>query len=122
MSGRRSTETPIVGVIAVTVEAAPQGLVRFTLDPEGEDRVWSTMLLAHDDAVIGTATSPVRTAELLVRGSIDCIRQSLPSLEVGGLTMRPEPGPNNNAQIVAAGEARFLASEWESVRRTGGGA
>lgn len=110
-------EKTVVGEIEIEVEAAPQGLMRFSLHERGAESVWHSMLIAHDDAVIGAVSSPEQTADLLVRGSIDCIRGIIPSLEVGGLTMRPEPGPNNNAQIVAAGAARFLASEWRAVRR-----
>lgn len=110
-------EQPVAGSIVIVVEAAPQGLMQYTLDPDDRQPIWQVTLVAHDDAVIGAATTPERTAELLVRGSIECIRQSIPSLEVGGLTMRPELSPNDNAQIVAAGEASFLKSEWESVVR-----
>lgn len=116
MSTSTGDEETVVGEIEIEVEAAPQGLMRFTLHERGVGGVWHSMLIAHDDAVIGAASSPEQTADLLVRGSIECIRGIVPSLEVGGLTMRPEPGPNNNAQIVAAGEARFLVSEWSAVR------
>ncbi|WP_176697225.1 hypothetical protein [Microbacterium sp. 3J1] len=115
-------EESVVGEIEIEVEAAPQGLMRFTLDAAGKGRVWHSMLIAHDDQVIGAASSPEQTAELLVRGSIECVREFIPSLEVGGLTMRPERGPNDNAQIVAAGEARFLTSEWTAVVRAQGDA
>lgn len=108
-------EETVVGEIEIEVEAAPQGLMRFTLHERGVRGAWRSMLIAHDDAVIGAVSSPEQTADLLVRGSIECIRDIIPSLEVGGLTMRPEPGPNNNAQIVAAGEARFLSSEWSAA-------
>ena len=106
---------PVSGSIIIEVEAAPQGIMRFTLDAEGPRRAWWTVLLAHDDAVMGAAASPEQMANLLVRGSIDCIRLSVPSLEVGGLTMRLEPGPNDNAQIVSAGPARFRPAEWEAA-------
>jgi len=108
-------DEPVAGSIIIEVEAAPQGVMRFTLDAEGPRRAWWTVLLAHDDAVMGAAASPEQMANLLVRGSIDCIRLSVPSLEVGGLTMRLEPGPNDNAQIVSAGAARFRPIEWEAV-------
>ncbi|KAA0960860.1 hypothetical protein FQ142_08235 [Microbacterium sp. ANT_H45B] len=108
-------EQPIVGGIIVVVEAAPQGLMQYTLDPEARTPIWQAVIIAHDDAVIAAATTPEQTADLLVRGSIECIRRSIPSLTVDGLTMRPEVGPNDNAQIVAAGEARFLRSEWDAV-------
>ncbi|MCP1430069.1 hypothetical protein [Microbacterium foliorum] len=108
-------EQPIVGGIIVVVEAAPQGLMQYTLDPEARTPIWQAVIIAHDDAVIASATTPEQTADLLVRGSIECIRRSIPSLTVDGLTMRPEVGPNDNAQIVAAGEARFLRSEWDAV-------
>lgn len=108
-------EQPIVGGIIVVVEAAPQGLMQYTLDPEARMPIWQAVIIAHDDAVIASATTPEQTADLLVRGSIECIRRSIPSLTVDGLTMRPEVGPNDNAQIVAAGEARFLRSEWDAV-------
>ena len=111
-------EEPVAGSIVIVVEAAPQGLMQFTLDPDVRQPAWQVMLVAHDDAVMGAVTTPEQTAELLVRGSVECIRQSIPSLEVGGLTMRPELGPNDNAQIVAAGDASFLKSEWEAVVRT----
>lgn len=117
MSARTPAEVPFHGVIEIVVEAAPQGMLRYTLDPDGPSRVWSETLLAHDDSVIGSAGSPEQTAELLVRGSIGCIAREIPSLLVGGLTMRPEMGPHRNAQIVAAGAATFRASEWAVVRR-----
>ncbi|MCI1018271.1 hypothetical protein HWD99_06530 [Microbacterium sp. C5A9] len=117
MSERMPAEVPVDGAIEMVVEAAPQGLLRYTLDPEGPQRFWNETLLAHDDSVIGAATSPEQTAELLVRGSIACIAREIPSLVVGGLTMRPEMGPHSNAQIVAAGAASFKTSEWEAVRR-----
>lgn len=120
MDASAADEESIVGEIEIEVEAAPQGLMRFTLDAAGPARVWHSMLIAHDDAVIGAASSPEQTAELLVRGSIECVRGFIPSLEVGGLTMRPERGPNDNAQIVAAGDARFLVSEWIAVVRSQG--
>ncbi|MFJ4996851.1 hypothetical protein ACIP5T_01745 [Microbacterium sp. NPDC088619] len=110
-------EQPVAGSIVIVVEAAPQGLMQYTLDPDDRQPVWQVVLVAHDDAVMGSVTTPEQTAELLVRGSVECIRQSIPSLEVGGLTMRPELGPNDNAQIVAAGEASFLRSEWDAVVR-----
>lgn len=110
-------EESVVGEIEIEVEAAPQGLMRFTLDAVGPARAWHSMLIAHEDAVIGAASSPEQAAELLVRGSVECIRLIIPSLEVGGLTMRPERGPNNNAQIVAAGEARYRTAEWSAVVR-----
>lgn len=115
MGGYEGVEQPVDGSIVVMVEAAPQGLMQYTLDPDARQPVWRAILIAHDDAVIGAATSPEQTADLLVRGSIECIRRSIPSLDVGGLTMRPEVGPNDNAQIVAAGDARFLRSEWDAV-------
>lgn len=115
MSGIDDAGEPVSGSIIIQVEAAPQGLMRCTVDTEGPQRAWWTALLAHDDAVTGAATSPEQMANLLVRGSIECIRHSIPSLEVGGLTMRLEPGPNDNAQIVAAGPARYRASEWETL-------
>lgn len=108
-------ERPVVGGIIVVVEAAPQGLMQYTLDPEARTPVWQAMVIAHDDAVMASAATPEQTADLLVRGSIECIRRSIPSLIVDGVTMRPEVGPNDNAQIVAAGEARFLRSEWDAV-------
>nr|WP_201469878.1 hypothetical protein [Microbacterium hydrocarbonoxydans] len=117
MSARTPVEEPFEGAIELVVEAAPQGMLRYTLDPEGPRRVWSEALLAHDDTVIGSVTSPEQAAELLVRGSIECIAREIPSLVVGGLTMRPELGPHLNAQIVAAGAATFRTSEWELVRR-----
>lgn len=110
-------EAPVTGSLVIQVEAAPQGVLRYTVDPDGPQRVWQTALLAHDDVVMGAATSPEQAAALLVRGSIDHIRERLPSLEVGGLTMRPEPGPNGNAQIVSTGTVRFRASEWEALVR-----
>ncbi|MBT2476256.1 hypothetical protein J7E68_17180 [Microbacterium sp. ISL-103] len=110
-------ERPVAGSIMIVVEAAPQGLLQYTLDPDDRQPVWQAVLVAHDDAVMGAATSPEQTAELLVRGSIECIRLSIPSLDVGGLTMRPEVGPNDNAQIVAAGDATYLMSEWSAVVR-----
>ncbi|AKV85690.1 hypothetical protein BMW26_09215 [Microbacterium sp. 1.5R] len=113
--GTNAGEQPIAGSIVIVVEAAPQGLLQYTLDPDDRQPEWQVILIAHDDAVMGAATTPEQTAELLVRGSVECIRQSIPSLEVGGLTMRPELGPNDNAQIVAAGEAIFLQSEWDAV-------
>lgn len=113
--GTNAGEQPIAGSIVIVVEAAPQGLLQYTLDPDERQPEWQVILIAHDDAVMGAATTPEQTAELLVRGSVECIRQSIPSLEVGGLTMRPELGPNDNAQIVAAGEAIFLQSEWDAV-------
>ncbi|WP_311244188.1 hypothetical protein [Microbacterium sp. WCS2018Hpa-23] len=115
MGGYEGVEQPVDGSIVVMVEAAPQGLMQYTLDPDARQPAWRAILIAHDDAVIGAATSPEQTADLLVRGSIECIRRSIPSLDVGGLTMRPEVGPNDNAQIVAAGDARFLRSEWDAV-------
>lgn len=108
-------EEPVTGSIIIHVEAAPQGMMRFTLDADEPQRAWWTVLLAHDDAVMGAAASPEQMANLLVRGSIDCIRLSIPSLEVGGLTMRLEPGPNDNAQIVSTGPARFRLAEWEAA-------
>lgn len=117
MGGYAGVEQPVDGSIVIVVEAAPQGLMQYTLDPDARQPVWRAVLIAHDDAVIGTATSPEQTADLLVRGSVECIRRSIPSLDVGGLTMRPEVGPNDNAQIVAAGDARFLRSEWDAVVR-----
>ncbi|MFS0851977.1 hypothetical protein [Microbacterium sp. 179-I 3D4 NHS] len=129
MGGFVGAEEPVSVPVVIRVEAAPQGLMEYTLDPEGSDRVWHSVLLAHDDAVIGEASSPEQTAILLVRGSIECIRRGVPSIIVGGLTLRPERGPNGNARIVAAGEARLLPSEWEAVKRrldrpdaSGGGA
>jgi len=113
--GTNAGEQPIAGSIVIVVEAAPQGLLQYTLDPDDRQPEWQVILIAHDDAVMGAATTPEQTAELLVRGSVECIRQSIPSLEVGGLTMRPELGPNDNAQIVAAGDAIFLQSEWDAV-------
>ena len=117
MGGYTRGEQPVDGSIVIMVEAAPQGLMQYTLDPDARQPVWRAVLIAHDDAVIGAATSPEQTADLLVRGSVECIRRSIPSLDVGGLTMRPEVGPNDNAQIVAAGDARFLRSEWDAVVR-----
>lgn len=117
MGGDAGVEQPVDGSIVIMVEAAPQGLMQYTLDPDARQPVWQAVLIAHDDAVIGAATSPEQTADLLVRGSVECIRRSVPSLDVGGLTMRPEVGPNDNAQIVAAGDARFLRSEWDAVVR-----
>jgi hypothetical protein len=108
-------EQRVTGFIVIHVEAAPQGIVRFTLDPEGPDQAWHSVLLAHDDTVIGAASSPEQTADLLVRGSIECIRRDLPSLDVGGVMMWPEPGPNDNAVIVASGAATFLRTEWERL-------
>ncbi|WP_067199828.1 hypothetical protein [Microbacterium sp. XT11] len=122
MDGSTPVEQPVTGFIVIHVEAAPQGIVRFTLDPEGPARSWRSELLAHDDAVIGAATSPEQTADLLVRGSIECIRRDLPSLQVGGVMMWPEPGPHNNAMIVASGEATFLRTEWERLAHADGGA
>lgn len=119
MAGSGQAEEPTAGVIALRVEAAPQGLLEYTLDPEGGTRAWHGILVAHDDAVMGAASTPEQTAELLVRGSIECIRQVIPSIEVGGLTMRPEVGPHENAQIVAAGEARFIRAEWKAVTQRG---
>ncbi|MGH8956590.1 MAG: hypothetical protein ACRDVF_16430 [Microbacterium sp.] len=118
--GTNAGEQPIAGSIVIVVEAAPQGLLQYTLDPDDRQPAWQVILIAHDDAVMGAATTPEQTAELLVRGSVECIRQSIPSLEVGGLTMRPELGPNDNAQIVAAGEATFLQSEWDAVVKQAG--
>ena len=118
--GTNAGEQPIAGSIVIVVEAAPQGLLQYTLDPDDRQPAWQVILIAHDDAVMGAATTPEQTAELLVRGSVECIRQSIPSLEVGGLTMRPELGPNDNAQIVAAGEAIFLQSEWDAVVKQAG--
>ncbi|CAH0249469.1 hypothetical protein SRABI98_03207 [Microbacterium sp. Bi98] len=118
--GTNAGEQPIAGSIVIVVEAAPQGLLQYTLDPDDRQPEWQVILIAHDDAVMGAATTPEQTAELLVRGSVECIRQSIPSLEVGGLTMRPELGPNDNAQIVAAGEATFLQSEWDAVVKQAG--
>lgn len=117
MDGDAGVEQPVDGSIVIVVEAAPQGLMQYTLDPDARLPIWQAVLVAHDDAVIGAATSPEQTADLLVRGSVECIRRSVPSLDVGGLTMRPEVGPNDNAQIVAAGDARFLRSEWDAVVR-----
>ncbi|MGN7949951.1 hypothetical protein ACTJKH_14480 [Microbacterium sp. 22215] len=117
MDGDAGVEQPVDGSIVIVVEAAPQGLMQYTLDPDARQPIWRALLIAHDDAVIGAATSPEQTADLLVRGSVECIRRSVPSLDVGGLTMRPEVGPNDNAQIVAAGDARFLRSEWDAVVR-----
>lgn len=117
MSDRVPAEAASDGAIEMVVEAAPQGLLRYTLDPDSLQRVWIETLVAHDDSVIGAATSPEQTAELLVRGSIECIAREIPSLVVGGLTMHPELGPHRNAQIVAAGRATFIASEWDAVRR-----
>jgi len=117
MGGNAGVERPVDGSIVLVVEAAPQGLMQYTLDPDARQPVWRVVLIAHDDAVIGTATSPEQTADLLVRGSVECIRRDVPSLDVGGLTMRPEVGPHDNAQIVAAGDARFLRSEWNAVVR-----
>ncbi|WP_157534422.1 hypothetical protein [Microbacterium sp. Leaf320] len=117
MGGFAGVEQPVDGSIVIMVEAAPQGLMQYTLDPDARQPVWRAILIAHDDAIIGAATSPEQTADLLVRGSVECIRRSIPSLDVGGLTMRPEVGPNDNAQIVAAGDARFLRSEWDAVVR-----
>lgn len=117
MDGDAGVEQPVDGSIVIVVEAAPQGLMQYTLDPDARQPIWQAVLIAHDDAVIGAATSPEQTADLLVRGSVECIRRSVPSLDVGGLTMRPEVGPNDNAQIVAAGDARFLRSEWDAVVR-----
>ena len=48
----------VTGSIVIIVEAAPQGALRYSLDAEGPRRVWQTVLLAHDDAVMGAATSP----------------------------------------------------------------
>ncbi|MDY0982941.1 hypothetical protein SOM10_03480 [Microbacterium sp. CFBP9023] len=118
--GTNAGEQPIAGSIVIVVEAAPQGLLQYTLDPDERQPEWQVILIAHDDAVMGAATTPEQTAELLVRGSVECIRQSIPSLEVGGLTMRPELGPNDNAQVVAAGEAIFLQSEWDAVVKQAG--
>lgn len=115
MSGIDEAGEPVSGSIIIQVEAAPQGMMRCTLDAAGPHREWWSVLLAHDDAVMGAATSPEQMANLLVRGSIECIRQSVPSLEVGGLTMRVEPGPNDNAQIVSSGPARYRAAEWENL-------
>lgn len=84
MRARTPAEEPLEGAIEVVVEAAPQGILRYTLDPEGPDRVWSESLLAHDDTVIGSVTSPEQVADLLVRGSIACIARDIPSLTVGG--------------------------------------
>ncbi len=120
MGTNAGDEQPIAGSIVIVVEAAPQGLLQYTLDPDDRQPEWQVVLVAHDDAVMGAATTPEQTAELLVRGSVECIRQSIPSLEVGGLTMRPELGPNDNAQIVAAGDASFLQSEWDAVVRQAG--
>lgn len=106
---------PVSGSIIIEVEAAPQGIMRFTLDADVPHPVWSTLLLAHDDIVMGTATTPEQMANLLVRGSIECIRLNIPSLEVGGLTMRVEPGPNGSALIVSAGPARFRSDEWNAT-------
>lgn len=117
MSAHSTGERAVDGGIIVVVEAAPQGLMQYTLDPDARQPVWQALVIAHDDAVIATAVTPEQTAEMLVRGSIECIRRSIPSLTVDGLTMRPEVGPNDNAQIVAAGEARFLRSEWDAVLR-----
>lgn len=114
-------EQPVAGSIVIVVEAAPQGLVQYTLDPDDRQPAWQVVLVAHDDAVMGAVMTPEQTAELLVRGSVECISQSIPSLEVGGLTMRPELGPNDNAQIVAAGDASFLKSEWDAVVSRGEG-
>ncbi|CAH0180628.1 hypothetical protein SRABI76_01522 [Microbacterium oxydans] len=108
-------DEPVMGSIIIEVEAAPQGIMRVTLDADGPRRAWWTALLAHDDAVMGAAPSPEQMANLLVRGSIDCIRLSVPSLVVGGLTMRLEPGPNGNAQIVSSGPARFRRAEWDAA-------
>ena len=117
MSARTPAEAPVHGAIEIVVEAAPQGMLRYTLDPDVPSRVWTETLLAHDDSVIGSVSSPEQTAELLVRGSIECIARESPSLVVGGLTMRPELGPHRNAQIVAAGAATFRDSEWADVKR-----
>lgn len=117
MSASSGTEQPVDGSVVIHVEAAPQGMLAYTLDPDGADRVWHEVLLAHDDAVIGAATSPEQTAWLLVQGAITCIRREMPSLDVGGVTMRPETGPHGTVRIVAAGGARFLLSEWAAVAR-----
>ena len=117
MAEGTQAERPYTGFIVAHVEAAPQGMLRYTLDPEGEERRWVSVLLAHDNAVMGVASSPEQTADLLVRGSIEFIGRSIPSLRVGGLMMWPEPGPHNNAVIVASGEAVYLLSEREARRR-----
>lgn len=117
MGQNAGDEHPVAGSIIIVVEAAPQGLLQYTLDPDDRQPAWQAVLVAHDDAVMGAAATPEQTAELLVRGSVECIRQSIPSLAVGGLTMRPELGPNDNAQIVAAGDVTFLKSEWDAVVR-----
>jgi hypothetical protein len=115
--GRFIGEEPVTCWVTIRVEAAPQGLLEYTLDPDGPGRVWHSVLLAHDDAVIGGAESPEQTALLLVRGSTEYIRRSIPSLVVGGMTLRPEPGPTGNALIVAEGEGRVIPAEWEAVKR-----
>lgn len=117
MAGVNETEQPISGSIVIQVEAAPQGLLHYTLDPEGVGRVWETMLIAHDDLVVGVARNEVEAAHGLVRGSIECIKQQIPSLDVGGVRMWPEPGPNGNASIHAEGGATYLPSEWTTVKQ-----
>lgn len=108
-------EERVTGSIVIEVEAAPHGRMRYTLDADDRARRWVTVFVAHDDRVIGGVTLPEQTAHLLVRGGVASIRRSIPSLEVGGVSMRPEPGPEGNAQIIASGTARFLHSEWEAV-------
>lgn len=110
-------EKPVIGSIVIEVEAAPQGMLRCTLESDTRAPRWLTLVVAHDDAVLGTARLPEQAAHLLVRGGIASIGRSIPSLRVGGVRMRPEAGPDGNAQIRASGEAIFLRSEWEAAVR-----
>lgn len=115
MSGS-DEEQPVTGTISILVEAAPQGLMQYTLDAVGGPQVWHSVLLAHDDAVMGKARNEVETAHLLVRGSIEYAQRDVPSLVVGGVTLDLRQGPTGNAQVASIGDARFLVSEWTAVK------
>ncbi|WP_311245392.1 MULTISPECIES: hypothetical protein [unclassified Microbacterium] len=117
MAGFQGAEDMVDGSIVIQVEAAPQGLIHYTLDPEGVGQIWEAMLVAHEDSVVGAARAPEEAAHVLVRGSIECIKRQIPSLEVGGVRMWPERGRDGSAQIHAEGGARYLPSEWDSVKR-----
>jgi len=111
------TEQPITGVIVIHVEAASLSSLRWTLDPGGRTQLWSESLIRPNEVEVAAATSVRETATALIRSAIEHIQQCVPSLEVGELTMRPEPMESGNAEVVASGPATFLASEWDTTKR-----
>lgn len=119
MDGFIRTEQMVFTVMVVHVEAASQSSVRWTLDPVSNSRVWQNAVMTPDEVAIAAATTTDEISMALVRSAISLIKESVPSIDVEEceLTTRVESMPNGNAEVIATGPARFLASEWDTTKR-----